>query len=91
MGFDFIVIVSHLLSCCSFFFVFGCGVSYFVGFQCPPVDGCSTASCNFVVLTGGDECASFYSAILLLSLNKPYNVICRSQKNLLYIELPLAY
>ena len=34
MGFDFIVIVYHLLSC--FFFVFGCGVSYFGGFQCPP-------------------------------------------------------
>ena len=91
MGFDFIVIVYHLLSCCGFFFVFGCGVSYFGGFQCPPVDGCSTASCNFGVLTGGDECASFYSAILLLSLNKPYNIICISQKNLLYIELPLAY
>ena len=29
-----------------------------------PVDGCSSASCNFVVLTGEDECTSFYNAIV---------------------------
>ena len=62
MGFDFIVIVPLLLSYCSFFFVFGRGVSFFGGFQCP-VNDCSTASCDFGALTG-EECTSFYSAIL---------------------------
>ena len=47
----------------SFFFVFGCGVSFFGGFQHPSVNSCSTASCNFGALTG-DEHTSFYSAIL---------------------------
>ena len=64
MGFDLIVIVLLLLSPCSSFFVFGRGVFLFDGFQCPPVDGCSTASCNFGVLGGGEECVSFYSVIL---------------------------
>ena len=51
MGFDFIIFVPLLPSCCGFF-VFGHGVSFFFGgFQCPPVDG-STASFNFGVLTG---------------------------------------
>ena len=54
MEFDFTVIVPLLPSRCSFF-VFGYGVSLFGGFQCPPVDGCSTASCDFGALTGGDE------------------------------------
>ena len=63
MGFDFIVIVPLLLSCCSFFYIFGRGVSLFGGFQCPPVDGWSTASCDFGALTGGDECMFFYSTI----------------------------
>ena len=31
MGFDFIMIVPLLPSCCSFFFAFGCGVSFLVG------------------------------------------------------------
>ena len=62
MGFDFIVIVPLLPSHCSFFFVFG--VSFFSGFQHPPVNGCSTASCNLCALTGGDEHTSFSSAIL---------------------------
>ena len=31
IGFDFIVIVSLLLSCCNLFFVFGCGVPFFGG------------------------------------------------------------
>ena len=62
MGFDFIVIVPLLPSHCSFFFVFG--VSFFSGFQHPPVNGCSTASCNLCALTGGDEHTSFFSAIL---------------------------
>ena len=30
MRFDFIVIAPLLLSCCGFFFVFGCGVSFLV-------------------------------------------------------------
>ena len=68
MGFNLIVIVPLLLSHCSSFFVFGHGLFLFVGFQCPPVDGCSTASCNFCVL-GGEECVSFYYAILN---RKPY-------------------
>ena len=62
--FDFIVIVPHLSSCGHFFFVSGCGVSFFGGFQCLPVVGCSTAGHNFGVLTGGDNHMSFYSAIL---------------------------
>ena len=52
MGFDFTVTVPLLLSCCSFFFVFGCGhLFFFFGrFQCPSVDGYSTASCDLVLL-----------------------------------------
>ena len=30
-GFDFTVIVPLLLSCCGFFFVFGCRISFLVG------------------------------------------------------------
>ena len=40
---------------CSFFFVFGHGVSFFGRFQSPPVCGCSTASCDFGAFAGGDE------------------------------------
>ena len=64
MGFDLVVIVPLLPSHCSIFFVFGSRVSFFDGFQRPPVDGCSTDSCDFGALTGGDECISFYSTIL---------------------------
>ena len=63
MGFDFILIVPLLPSHCDFF-AFGCGVSFFGGFQHLPVDGGSTASCNFAALAGGDEHTPFYSAIL---------------------------
>ena len=64
MGFDFIMIAFLLPSCCSFSFVLGCGVSFFVcGFKCPPVDGCSAASCKSGVLTGKDKHMSFCSAI----------------------------
>ena len=49
-----------LPSCWGFSFVLGCGVSYFGGIQHSPLDGCSAASCNFRVLTGDDECTSFY-------------------------------
>ena len=64
IGFDFILIVPLLLSCCGFFFVFGCGVSFFGGFWHLPVNGCSIASGNVGALAGGDEHTSFYSAIL---------------------------
>ena len=40
------------------------GVSFFGGFQWPPVKGCSTASCDFGALAGGDEHTSFYFAVL---------------------------
>ena len=35
IGFDFIMIVSLLWSCCNFFFVFGCGVPVFGGSSVP--------------------------------------------------------
>ena len=47
-----------------FSFALGRGVSFFGGIQHSPVDGCSAAICKFGVLTGEDECLSFYSAIL---------------------------
>ena len=63
MAFDFIVIVPLLPSLCGLFFVLGHGI-YFLGwFQHPPIKDCSTASCDFVVLEGEDECTSFYSTI----------------------------
>ena len=64
MGFDFIVIVLLLPSCCSFFFVFGHGVSFFGMFRHPPMDGCSIGSGDFGNLKGGDEHTFFYSTIL---------------------------
>ena len=64
VGFDFIVMAPLLPSNCGCCFVFGCGVSFFGGFQCPPVNGCSTASCSFGALTGGDEHMTFYFAML---------------------------
>ena len=50
MGFDFSMITPLLLSHCGFSFVFRCGVSFFGGFQNPPVDGLSTASLILVLL-----------------------------------------
>ena len=38
---------------------------FFGGIQHFPLNGCSAASCNFGVLTGEDESASFYSVILI--------------------------
>ena len=75
MGFDFIVIAPLLPSCCSFFFVFGHEVSFVGGFQCPPVDGYSTASCNFgadiYVISYLDDfeikCVKINEGLLLLS------------------------
>ena len=63
MGFDFIVVAPLLWSCGSFSFVFERGASFFGGFQHPPVNGYSTASCDFRALSG-IECMFFYSTIL---------------------------
>lgn len=66
MEFDFIMFVPLLPSCWRFFFVSGYGTSlfFFGWFQCPPVKGCSRASCEFGALEGGNEWMSFYSTIL---------------------------
>ena len=64
MGFDFTVIVPLLPSRCSFFFVFGLGVSFFGMFQHLLINGYSTTSCDFGAPKGGDEHMSFYSTIL---------------------------
>ena len=64
IGFDFIMIAPLLPSPCSFFFILGCGVSFFSGSQCPPVYSCSTARCDFGDLAGEDEHTAFYSTIL---------------------------
>ena len=58
MGFDFIMIALLLQSRCGFF-VFGCGLSFLGGFQCPPVNGCSTTSCNFGAFKEGDVYTPF--------------------------------
>ena len=79
MGFHCIVILPLLLFHCGFSFLFGCGVSFFGGFQCFPVDGCSIASCNFGALAGGDERMSFDSTILNQSLETRYFHHCLSQ------------
>ena len=55
------------LSCWSFSFALGHGISFFGRIQHFPVDGCSAAGGNFGVLAGEDERTSFYSAILKLS------------------------
>ena len=71
-----------LPSCWGFSFVLGCGVSYFGGIQHSPLDGCSAASCNFRVLTGDDECTSFYATILTFmprTLNGYSKIVLGSQ------------
>ena len=57
-------ILPLLPSCWGFSFALTCGVSFVGGIQHSPVNGCSAVSCNFGVLTGGDECTAFYSTIL---------------------------
>ena len=69
MGFDSECDSAPLPSCWRFSFAFGCGVSFFGGIQHPPVNSYSAASCSFGVLTGGDERMSFYSAILLRTID----------------------
>ena len=57
--------ILHLLpSCWGFSFALGCGTSFLGEIQHSPVNGCSSASCNFGVLAGEDKCTSFYSAVL---------------------------
>ena len=58
------------------------GVSIFGGIQHSSLDGCSAASCNFRVLTGDDECTSFYATILtcmLRTLNGYSKIVLGSQ------------
>ena len=62
MGLILYVIFPLLPFCWAFSFALGCGVSFFGGIQPSPVDGCSAVSFSFGVLTGEDECTSFYSA-----------------------------
>ena len=100
MGFDFIMIAPSYLSHCGFSFGFGRGVSFLGGFQCPPVDGCSVATCGFAALAGGYEHTSFYSAILpflfvvrTLKIYSPskiqvYNTKSLTTITMLYIRSP---
>ena len=73
------VISSLLPSCWSFPFALGCGIRFFGGIKHSPVHGCSAASCNVGVLSGEDECTSFYSAIFLCHTHKA--VVCRSPQS----------
>ena len=56
-------ILLGLLLCPWMWVLFVC--LFFGGIQHSPVNGCSAASCTFGVLTGKDECKSFYSAIFV--------------------------
>ena len=69
MGFDFIMIAPLLPSNCCFSLVLGCGLSFLGGRQHPPVNGCSTAGCDFGVLTGEDELMFFHFTIFGLNLH----------------------
>ena len=73
MGFDstrdFILPPTVLLG---FSFAIGCGVSFFVGIQHSPVNGCLAVNWNFGVLTGEDECMFFYYAIWFVPHVVPY-------------------
>ena len=57
---------------------------FFGRFQHPPVDGCSTARCDFGALTGEDKHMSFCSAIL----NQKPNAILRNKNRAGGISLP---
>ena len=65
----FLKIILPFLPSCWGFFALGPGVSFFGEIQHSPVYSCSAVSCNFEVLTGGDECTSSYSATF------PYTLI----------------
>ena len=68
------VILSLLQFCWGFSFALGLGVSFYGGIQHSPVDDCSEVGCNFAVLTGEDECISFYSAILIQGNHNRFNL-----------------
>ena len=68
------VILSLLPSCLGFSLALGLGVSFYGGIQHSPVDDCSEVGCNFAVLTGEDECISFYSAILIQGNHNGFNL-----------------
>ena len=70
------MIAALLLSHWSFTFVVGQGVSSFGGFQCPPVDGCSAARCDFGVPAGDKEHRSFYSVLRLSPQHLPDHMFC---------------
>ena len=57
------MILPLLPSCWGFSFALGSGLSFFGWIKHSPVNGCSTVGCNFGVLTGEDECTSFYSTL----------------------------
>ena len=70
-------VISPLLpSCWGLSFALGHGVSFLGGIQHSPVDGYSVVSCNFGVLTGEDECTSFFSAILCALLEGTSKSLC---------------
>ena len=56
--FDFNMITLSLPSFCGFFFVLGGGISFISGFQHPPVDDYSAASCDFGVSQEVSACPS---------------------------------
>ena len=57
-------------------------MSFFVGIQHSPVDGCSAASCAFGVLAGEGERTSFYSTTLGVIVTLNY-IILSNEKSLL--------
>ena len=73
-GFEFIMIVPsyHLTATSSL--SLDMGHLFFGGLQGPPVNGCSTASCDFGAVSGADEHASFYSTILNWKPHKGFDL-----------------
>ena len=64
-GFNFIMFSPLLPSFLQLLFYLWMWGVFFGGFACfLPICGCSTASCDFSGVTGGDESTSFYSTIL---------------------------
>ena len=61
MGFEFITITLPYCLAAASSLSLDMGHIFFGGLQHPPVNGCSTASCNFGALAGGDEHASLPS------------------------------
>ena len=64
MGFDFIMIMRFLRSCCSLFFVFGHGVPFFGRFRHPPVNGCTRTSCRKNLFVFGAVPVPFHGILL---------------------------